>query len=99
MSLSDFTAASCSIDESINLANNSNDDNDNHNKWCQTENNVLAERSCQTDLDMAQLDIQQIYIQHITDLDMAQLLTYSRSTFNISLMSAAVQKDNCYRLS
>ena len=96
MSLSDFTAASCSIHESINLADNSNDDDDNHNKCCQTENSVLAEKCCQPDLDMAQLDIQQIYIQHITDLDMAQLLTYSRSTFNISLMSSAVQKDNSY---
>ena len=67
MSLSDFTEASCSIDESINLADNSNDDKDKHSKCCQTENSVLAEKCCQTDLDMAQLDVQQIYIQHITD--------------------------------
>ena len=64
--MSDFNAASCSLDESIDLADNSNDDN-NHNKCCQTENIVLAEKCCQTDLDMAQLDRQQTYMQHITD--------------------------------
>ena len=67
MSVSDFSAASCSLDESINLADNSNDDNDHHNKCCQTENIVLAEEYCQTELDMAQLDRQQIYMQDITD--------------------------------
>lgn len=67
MSVSNFTEASCSLDESINLADNSNDDNDNHHKCCQTENVVLAEEYCQTDLDMAQLDRQQIYMQDITD--------------------------------
>ena len=66
VSVSNFTEASCSLDESINLADNSNDDNDNHNKCCQTENVVLAEEYCQTDLDMAQLDRQQIYMQDIT---------------------------------
>ena len=64
--MSDFNAASCSLDESIDLAHNSNDDN-NHNKCCQTENIVLAEKCCQTDPDMAQLDRQQTYMQHITD--------------------------------
>ena len=64
--MSDFNAASCSLDESIDLADNSNDDNK-HNKCCQTENIVLAEKCCQTDLDMAQLDRQQTYMQHITD--------------------------------
>ena len=67
MSVSDFSAASCSLDESINLADNSNDDNDDHNKCCQTENIVLAEEYCQTELDMAQLYRQQIYMQDITD--------------------------------
>ena len=67
VSVSNFTEASCSLDESINLADNSNDDNDNHHKCCQTENVVLAEEYCQTDLDMAQLDRQQIYMQDITD--------------------------------
>ena len=67
VSVSNFTEASCSLDESINLADNSNDDNDDHNKCCQTENVVLAEEYCQTDLDMAQLDRQQIYMQDITD--------------------------------
>ena len=67
VSVSNFSAASCSLDESINLADNSNDDNDDHNKCCQTENVVLAEEYCQTDLDMAQLDRQQIYMQDITD--------------------------------
>ena len=62
MSVSDFSAASCSLDESINLADNSNDDNDDHNKCCQTENIVLAEEYCQT-----QLDRQQIYMQDISD--------------------------------
>ena len=64
---SDFNAASCSLNESIDLADNSNDDNDNHNKCCQTENIVLAEKCCQTDLDMAELGRQQTYMQHITD--------------------------------
>ena len=64
--MSDFNAASCSLDESIDLADNSNDDN-NYNKCCQTENIVLAEKCCQTDLDMTQLDRQQTYMQHITD--------------------------------
>ena len=61
--MSDFNAASCSLDESIDLADN------NHNKCCQTENIVLAEKCCQTqsDLDLAQLDRQQTYVQHITD--------------------------------
>ena len=59
--MSDFNAASCSLDESIDLADN------NHNKCCQTENIILAEKCCQTDLDMAQLDRQQTYMQHITD--------------------------------
>ena len=63
MSVRDFSAASCSLDESINLA----DDNDDHNKCCQTGNIVLAEEYCQTELDMAQLDRQQIYMQDITD--------------------------------
>ena len=67
VSVSNFTEASCSLDESINLADNIDDDNDNHNKCCQTENVVLAEEYCQTDLDMAQLDRQQIYMQDITD--------------------------------
>ena len=67
LSVSNFTATSCSLEESINLADNSNDDNDNHNKCCQTENIVLVEEYCQTDLDMAQLDRQQIYMQDITD--------------------------------
>lgn len=62
VSVSDFSAASCSLDESINLADNSNDDNDDHNKCCQTENIVLAEEYCQTELDR-----QQIYMQDITD--------------------------------
>ena len=62
VSVSDFSAASCSLDESINLADNSNDDNDHHNKCCQTENIVLAEEYCQTELDR-----QQIYMQDITD--------------------------------
>ena len=65
--VSDFNAASCSLNESIDLADNSNDDNDNHNKCCQTENIVLAEKCCQTDLDMAELGRQQTYMQHITD--------------------------------
>ena len=60
--MSDFSAASCSLDESINLADNSNGDNDDHNKCCQTENIVLAEEYCQT-----QLDRQQIYMQDISD--------------------------------
>ena len=51
--MSDFNAASCSLDESINLADNSNDDNGNHNKSSQTENSVLPEKCCQTDLDIA----------------------------------------------
>ena len=67
VSVSDFSAASCSLDESINLAVKSNDDNDDHNKCCQTENIVLAEEYCQTELDMAQLDRQQIYMQDFTD--------------------------------
>ena len=62
VSVSDFSAASCSLDESINIADNSNDDNDDHNKCCQTENIVLAEEYCQTELDR-----QQIYMQDITD--------------------------------
>ena len=62
MVVSDFNAASYSLDESINLA-----ENDNHTKCSQTERSVLAEKCCQTDLDMAQLDRQQIYMQHITD--------------------------------
>ena len=62
VSVSDFSAASCSLDESINLADNSNDDNDHHNKCCQTENIVLAEEYCQTELDR-----EQIYMQDITD--------------------------------
>ena len=32
-----------------------------------TENIILAEEYCQTELDMAQLDRQQIYMQDITD--------------------------------
>ena len=67
VSVSNFTEASCSLDESINLADNSNDDNDDHNKCCQTGNIVLAEEYCQTELDMAQLDRQQLYMQDITD--------------------------------
>ena len=62
VSVSNFTEASCSLDESINLADNSNDDNDHHNKCCQTENIVLVEEYCQTELDR-----QQIYMQDITD--------------------------------
>lgn len=65
--MSDFNAASCSLDESINLFDNSNDDNDNHIKRCQNENRVLAESCFQTDLDIAQLDRGQIDMQHITD--------------------------------
>ena len=67
MVVSDFNAASCSLNESIDLSDNINDDIDNHNKCCQTENIVLAEKCCQTDLDMAQLGRQQTYMQHITD--------------------------------
>ena len=62
MVVSDFNAASYSLDESINLA-----DNDNHTRCSPTERSVSAEKCCQTDLDMAQLDRQQIYMQHITD--------------------------------
>ena len=64
MVVSDFNAALCSLNESTDLADNSNDDIDNHNKCCQTENIVLAEKCCQTDLDKAQLGRQQTYMQH-----------------------------------
>lgn len=67
MVVSDFNAASCSLNESIDLSDTSNDDIDNHNKCCHTGNIVLPEKCCQTDLDMAQLGRQQTYMQHITD--------------------------------
>lgn len=41
--------------ESIDLADNINDDIDKYKKCCQTENIVLGEKCCQTDLDMAEL--------------------------------------------
>ena len=67
MVVSDFNAASCSLNESIDLSDTSNDDIDNQNKCCQSENIVSPEKCCQTDLDMAQLGRQQTYMQHITD--------------------------------
>lgn len=66
--IDDGTSGSCPIDDAINLADNSDcNDNDKHDQFCQTEEKVLSEGCYQTDLDMAQLDRQQIYLQHITD--------------------------------
>ncbi|XP_022793761.1 uncharacterized protein LOC111332642 isoform X1 [Stylophora pistillata] len=68
--IDDGTSGSCPIDDAINLADNSDcndNDNDKHDQFCQTEGKVLSEGCYQTDLDMAQLDRQQIYLQHITD--------------------------------
>lgn len=66
--IDDGTLGSCPIDDAINLADNSDcNDNDKHDQFCQNEKKVLSEGCYQTDLDMAQLDRQQIYLQHITD--------------------------------
>ena len=70
--IDDGTSGSCPIDDAIHLADNgdgndNDNDNDKHDQFCQTEEKVLSEGCYQTDPDMAQLDRQQIYLQHITD--------------------------------